>query len=44
MGDVVWLGIYTEDKLVWKTVDGEIIDAKMLPWGPGQPSGGNQNK
>ena len=32
-----WLGIYTEDEVHWKTVDGKIVDSSLILWGSHQP-------
>ena len=39
-----WLGIYTEDHQVWKTIHGEVVSKGLLAWADGQPNnaGGNQ--
>ena len=39
-----WLGIYTEDHAVWKSVTGEIMGEELLFWLSGQPNNykGNQ--
>ena len=42
-GKHYWLGIYTEDFNNWISLDGEVLNSKLL-WKPGQPnnSGGQQ--
>ena len=33
-----WLGIFTDDHVVWKSIDGLPIDDSLLIWHPGQPN------
>ena len=36
-----WLGIYTEDHQIWKSVNGSTIENEKLFWRPGQPNNWN---
>ena len=40
-----WLGIYTEDHILWKSVKDDIVSSTLLHWKTGQPNNvGNQQK
>ena len=39
-----WLGIFTDDHVVWKSVDGIQIDDSLLIWNPGQPNNMDNNQ
>ena len=37
-GETHWLGIYTEDHKIWKSIEGTTISNDTLKWIPGQPN------